>query len=156
MISSEEWNEYYDTNSERIKELWKNSFNDIFSPDALVAKVGKPQEKPKNMYLLTLTIDPTKDKTEFVPQLDRILNRQTITFVKGAVEHVDANLHVHLLLVYTLKQRLRKENFKTYQRKVGNIDLKRVIKDNGISDYFDKEHGFDNYLNMKTFILSLK
>lgn len=157
MMTKQEYDEYLDDHEAEIAASVRLCMERRFGPEQMKAKLSaKEQKVPENKYFLTFTVDPVKGNSKIRTELGKIANRKTITFLKGAVEHVNTNLHVHMLVLYSMHQRLRLTNFNKYQRDVGKVDLKRVHKDNGISAYFDKENGFSNYQELDVFLKTVE
>lgn len=93
-------------------------------------------------YFLTFTWNPNWNLSFMPDAIKKSLDRTNIQLLKAAIEHIDSNIHVHAYINFTGKGKLQKANFKSYVNRVGNIDIKKVRKDNGVSTYLDKEDAY--------------
>lgn len=90
-------------------------------------------------YLITFTRDPNKQiVAKWIERVRFELGRKFIQSFKATMEHVDTNIHIHALI--ESNKYLKKDDFKCFINNYGNIDLKKVVSNNGIEQYLSKEN----------------
>lgn len=102
----------------------------------------KPGPKKKDkLYKLTLTLDPSKEKTvdDLRAYFTKFVKRENVV-VKGAcLEHMTTNVHLHIMFEYTHEKNwFRKAWLGSYCKKYGFIKLEKVGVDNGVLEYIHK------------------
>lgn len=98
--------------------------------------------KPRINYLLTFTRNPEVTRSDWFDVVCHSLSSKQIEVVNLTAEHLSTNVHVHAHV--TSKNNLSKDKFKAFTAK-HQMDVKKIVKDNGIDFYFKKENkAFNN------------
>lgn len=105
------------------------------------AQVNKP--KPVHLYAMHCTHGPLLcSKQDWLVGLRKMLHTQKAgTIVGGAIEHVDTNIHCHVLVKTTY--RLGKTTMATFEKNCGYIKYDLSSGDHGFTtEYMQKEYAF--------------
>lgn len=94
------------------------------------------QDKPK-LYWITLSRDEKVSLDVWKKRVQFELRRAHVLNFTAVVEHPKTNIHVHIKM-YS-KVFLKQAMFDTFNNNYGWVDLSPVGKDNGISQYMEKE-----------------
>lgn len=98
-------------------------------------------------YLITFTKRPEVSSDYWFSRLVKQLERKFVISFKASLEHVNSNLHAHVVVQST--QFLKKQHFSSFP---GHVDIKKIIKDNGVYSYISKENKiFDDIISLKNF-----
>lgn len=120
-------------------------------------RYNPPSFAPKSItYFLTITC--AIPKQQWYTKLLKLLGSKQFIAFDASIEHIQSNIHCHVKVI-TKYANLSKDKFKAwYKEKNGLIDIRRILKDNGIQDYQSKENPsfnnlreFDEYYKNKIF-----
>lgn len=89
-------------------------------------------------YFITFTTKPGVKRDKWIKRLRFELSRKYVKSFEMCIEHEDTNLHAHVLLSSD-RYLKRKKHFKTYLNTFGTVDIQKVVKDNGLHSYLEKE-----------------
>lgn len=111
--------------------------------------VPKPPKVTGGSFFITFTRRTAEGCPNLIfrSQVLQQLHRTIITDGSYVFEHPESNYHCHALV--NSRYDIGKSHFKSFIKNVGNIDIKRVQKDNGIQSYLEKEgevHNFSNHI----------
>lgn len=116
----------------------------------------QPQsEEPKEIhdkkasftYFITFTKKPDVSNDYWFSRLCKQLERKFVKSFEVSIEHPDTNIHAHALIHST--EFIRKRHFESFP---GHVDLKKILRDNGVRDYISKENKiFTDIINLKRF-----
>jgi len=90
-------------------------------------------------YLITFTRNTNIPKIDWFKSLCIALRSKQIVKLKAlTIEHIDTNIHCHAY-VKTKYANMSPSKFKAFSLK-HRIDFKKVVSDNGVETYFQKEN----------------
>lgn len=113
--------------------------------------------KPTALWALHITHGPNMcSKPEWLEGLKKLLRlKKAGVIIGGAIEHVDANIHCHVLVETTY--RLSKGSFHTFEKHFGYIKYDRSSGDHGFTDeYMDQEYAFVDLPQLDAAILRIE
>lgn len=118
---------------DRLKEI----INDPFLWYESMRKTRKQFDGTR--YILTFTRNPNSRKNlkQWYERILKELKRKTYKCNALAIEHPDSNIHCHAII--DSSKPISHTLFEVFKRDYGNIDLKRINIDNGVTDYIAKE-----------------
>lgn len=100
--------------------------------------IPPPPPPPTLKYLITFTKAKDTELSQWRDRVEFELTRSHIVKVLNkAYEHMDKNPHCHTYV--ECKTKVDKNDYKTFIKKFGFVDIKLVKKDNGINQYFKNE-----------------
>lgn len=100
--------------------------------------IPPPPPPPTLKYLITFTKAKDTELSQWRDRVEFELTRSHIVKVLNkAYEHMDKNPHCHTYI--ECKTKVDKNDYKTFIKKFGFVDIKLVKKDNGINQYFKNE-----------------
>lgn len=99
---------------------------------------SRKETSGKIAYLITFTIDPKKNvsKEEFEKRVKYEMLRKNIidySYIYETGENENLHAHAKVLSAIYIKP---SQYFKTYIKKIGRVDVKRITTDNGVLEYF--------------------
>lgn len=123
-------------------------YNEPVSQDVVDEIVDDPQSwlesnlqrmkaDAKKTYFITFTKREDIKNAYFYKRVRRELTRKHVGRFWLAFEHKDTNLHAHVKLWAT--KYLKHQDFESFKKNVGRVDLSPVGQDHGIRDYMEKE-----------------
>ncbi len=121
---------------------WSQAKIDAFVQDPAAYFTGYKKsigvKDDKFLYFINFTTRPGIDLKKWRKRLAFEMSRKFINGFELAVEHEDTNAHAHVRL-RSSKYIKPSQIFSTYIKAFGNIDCKKVLYDNGIFAYLQKE-----------------
>lgn len=121
--------EVYQTKSLALSEHWQSCKR---------CQTG-PKEPRVYRYLITFTLDPAKTAPpSFEGIIQSQLDRKPMATAIYAIEHVETNMHAHAYVTST--RGYTPQDFDSYRKRYGFVDVKLVKSDNGVAAYLGKEN----------------